>query len=76
MKAKGPALVMRYKSDTISTGKHIEALIAAFGDTLHVEQYDNPDGHSGNLHSLLTLHFSEPAYAKTEAYFKSRFGMI
>lgn len=75
MKEKGPALVMRYKSDTISTTKHIDALTAAFGDTLQVEQYDNPDGDSGKLHSLLTLHFSQPAYAKTEPYFKSRFGM-
>ncbi len=75
MEEKGPALAMRYKSDKLSTEKHIKALEDAFGNTLEVEWYCNPKGVEGALHSLLTVDFSEEAYARVEEYFKARFGM-
>jgi len=75
MEEKGPALAMRYKSDKLSTEKHINALEDAFGNTLVVERYCNPKGVEGALHSLLTVDFSEEAYARVEEYFKARFGM-
>lgn len=75
MREKGPALAIRYWSDTISTCAHLQALKIEFNDTLEVEQYDNPDGVQKSLHSLLTIDFSEAAYARVETYFKQRFGI-
>ena len=39
-----------------------------FGDGLDTVEYP------GNRHSLLTLHFHEPAYKRVEAYFRARLG--
>ena len=75
MAEKGPALVMRYKSDHLSKKEHIDALKAAFGDNLETEAYDNENDEPGRMHSLLTLHFSSKAYERVEHYFKTRFDM-
>ena len=75
MARKGPAIAMRFKSDTTSKPAHIAALKAAFGMHLEVTEYDNPPGHKGKAHSLLTGHFKIDAYERTESYFKARFGM-
>ena len=76
MDKKGPALAMRYGTDTLSRPEHITALKAAFGGNLETETFDNPEeGDRSMKHSLLTLDFSEAAYARLEHYFKARFGM-
>lgn len=72
MDDKGPALAMRYSGDPISSPAHLAALAAAFGDRLETEEY--PSGGRRD-HSLLTLDFNEAAYARTEAYFRARFGL-
>ena len=67
---------MRYGTDTLSRPEHITALKAAFGGNLETETFDNPEeGDRSIKHSLLTLDFSEAAYARLEHYFKARFGM-
>ncbi len=69
MAEKGTALAMRYTGDKLVPDVLWEALQTAFGDTLEVEEYPS------DQHSLLTLHFHQPAYDRMEAYFKTRFGM-
>lgn len=66
MATKGPAIAMRYEGDKLVPDAHMEALRHAFGDDL--ETIDYP----GNDHSLLTLDFHGPAYARIETYFQSR----
>lgn len=69
MAAKGPALAMRYAGDPISSRAHMDALKAAFGPHLEVAEFP------GRKHSLLTLDFRSEAFARTEDYFRARFGM-
>lgn len=70
MAEKGPALAMRFTGDKLVPDALWEAFQTAFGDTLEVEEYPS------DQHSLLTLHFHQPAYDRMEAYFKARFGMV
>ncbi len=67
MAQKGPGLAMRYKDDSMAPEKLMRALENAFGDHLETEEYP------GKQHSLLTLHFHEPAYQRVEEYFRTRF---
>ncbi|MEY8842352.1 dienelactone hydrolase family protein, partial [Cribrihabitans sp. XS_ASV171] len=69
MDRKGPALAMRYHDDRISTRAHMRAVEAAFGEGVQVVEYP------GGGHSLLTLDFHAPAYARVERYFRARFGL-
>lgn len=69
MEAKGCALAMRYADDKLVPDRLWDALKAGFGDTLETVQFPGRD------HSLLTLDFHSPAYARMEAYFKARFGV-
>jgi dienelactone hydrolase len=66
MAEKGPGLAMRYAGDPMSTARHMAALKAAFGDGLDTVEF------AGRKHSLLTLHFHEPAYQRMETYFTAR----
>lgn len=72
MEAKGSALALRYSDDAFSTAEHFAAFERAFGDLVETEVY--PSSKSRD-HSLLTLDFSQEAYARTEAYFVDRFGL-
>ncbi|WP_299082731.1 dienelactone hydrolase family protein [uncultured Ruegeria sp.] len=69
MTAKGPALAMRYAEDKMSPQRLMHALENAFGGLVQTVEFP------GKGHSLLTLHFHEPAYQKVDTYFKARFGM-
>ncbi|MFC3616247.1 dienelactone hydrolase family protein [Lutimaribacter marinistellae] len=69
MDRKGPALAIRFRDDRLSTRAHMRAVEAAFGDAVQVVEYP------GRGHSLLTLDFHAPAYARVERYFRSRFGL-
>lgn len=69
MAGKGPGLAMRYKGDRMSTARHMRALEAAFGETLETAAFE------GSKHSLLTLHFHEPAYRRMEDYLAARLGL-
>lgn len=75
METKGTALAMRYKNDKISTAAQMQTLKSAFGPHLEVEEYDDPPGHTGNPHALLTLHPLPEAFDRTLEYFKDRFGL-
>ena len=68
MQFKGPALAMRYEGDKIASAAHMQALKGAFGEHLDVREFP------GNAHSLLTLDFSEAAYAAMQDYFSERLG--
>lgn len=68
MSVKGPALAMRYRNDRTAPARLMRSLEAAFGDGLDTVEYP------GNRHSLLTLHFHDPAYHRVEAYFRARLG--
>ena len=67
MAQKGPGLAMRFRGDKLVPDGLFEALETAFGDDLETLEFD------GARHSLLTLHFHQPAYDKVEAYFHARF---
>lgn len=67
MQRNGPGLAMRYKDDKTAPAKLMRALENAFGKDLNTVEYP------GKQHSLLTLHFHEPAYQRVEAYFQDRF---
>lgn len=67
MEAKGPGLAMRYAKDPLSPPRLMAALKAVFGDAL--ETMELP----GRGHSILTLDFSDPAYARVSDYFRERF---
>ncbi len=67
MAQKGPGLAMRYADDRTAPKQLMQALQAAFGDGLEAVEFP------GRQHSLLTLHFHEPAYQRVEAYFRARF---
>lgn len=69
MAAKGPALAMRYTGDRLVPDALWGALRRVFGDDLETVEF------AGRDHSLLTLHFHAPAYARVEAYFRDRFGL-
>ena len=69
MAAKGNGLAMRYEGDTLVPDALWSAFQTAFEGVLDVEDY------AGSEHSLLTLHFHEPAYARMEQYFRLRFGL-
>ena len=68
MAAKGPALAMRYEDDKIASRAHMRTLESAFAEQLQVREFP------GNAHSLLTLDFSEAAFAAMQDYFSERFG--
>ncbi|MCE8526782.1 dienelactone hydrolase family protein [Ruegeria pomeroyi] len=68
MSAKGPALGMRYRDDKMAPARLMRNLETAFGDGLDTVEYP------GTQHSLLTLHFHQPAYARVETYFRERLG--
>ncbi|WP_133057660.1 dienelactone hydrolase family protein [Falsiruegeria litorea] len=67
MKSKGPGLAMRYTGDRVAPARLMRALESAFGEDLQTVEFP------GNDHSLLTLHFHDPAYHRVEAYFHERF---
>ena len=69
MAAKGPGLAMRYSDDKMSSERLFHALEKAFGGLVETLEY------SGDEHSLLTVHFHDPAYERVDAYFKARFGI-
>lgn len=68
MAAKGPGLALRYRGDRMSPARLMRRMEEVFGDGLDTVEYP------GNRHSLLTLHFHEPAYKRVEAYFRARLG--
>lgn len=67
MKRKGPGLAMRYTADRMAPARLMRAMEKAFGDDLKTVEFPGSD------HSLLTLHFHDPAYRHVEAYFRERF---
>ncbi len=69
MAKKGPALAMRFKGDKLVPDALFAAMQRAFGDDLETVEYEGDD------HSLLTLHFHQPAYDRVEAYFHERFAL-
>jgi len=68
MSARGPALALRYRGDKMAPARLMRNLETTFGDGLDTVEYP------GNQHSLLTLHFHQPAYTRVEAYFRERLG--
>lgn len=70
MATKGPALAMRFRGDKLVPDALFDATRQAFGDDLETVEFDGDD------HSLLTIHFHQPAYDRLEAYFHARFGMV
>lgn len=67
MKAKGPALSMRYTHDPICRAAKMKSLKETFGDGIVIHDI------IGKGHSLLTAHWSDEAYDKMMAYFSERF---
>lgn len=67
MARKGAGLAMRYADDATAPKRLMRSLETAFGDDLETAEFP------GRQHSLLTLHFHEPAYQRVEAYFRARF---
>ena len=70
MARKGAGLAMRFADDATAPKRLMRALEAAFGNDLETVEYP------GHQHSLLTLHFHEPAYQRVEAYFQARFEQV
>ncbi|SDD32883.1 dienelactone hydrolase family protein [Ruegeria marina] len=68
MATKGPGLAMRYRGDRLSPARRMRRMEEVFGNGLDTVEYP------GTRHSLLTLHFHEPAYKRVEAYFRARLG--
>ncbi|WP_164659808.1 dienelactone hydrolase family protein [Tropicibacter sp. Alg240-R139] len=70
MESKGPGLAMRYTGDGVAPARLMRALERAFGEDLQTVEFPGKD------HSLLTLHFHDPAYHRVEAYFRERFAQV
>jgi dienelactone hydrolase len=68
LKAKGPALAMRFKCDKISRKPLMKGINEAFGKNVRISSYP------GRKHSLLTGDFEKDAWKKVETYFKNRLG--
>ena len=69
MAKKGKGLAMRFTGDKLVPDDLWEATKRAFGDDLESVEFQ------GNDHSLLTVHFHQPAFDRVEAYFKERFAL-
>lgn len=67
MAEKGPGLAMRYRGDRLVSDALWASLVRVFGPDLETVEFTGTD------HSLLTLHFHQPAYDRVEAYFRDRF---
>jgi len=67
MAANGPGLAMRYEGDVLCKASKLEALNAAFGENLITHTI------AGKGHSLLTMDWSDEAFATMLDYFRDRF---